>query len=189
MKTSFPMTFIKTSRLEGVDPIDIAKLAIELDCASITIDGKELPDESIQYAVGYGIRQLLADSYANPQLTRDKARDSFDAKLTNLLEGAYEYKDGENGRSGDPVRVEMRNIATLAVLNGKSRAAWIKANGENAEKSLNAKVAKVMEANADKLRARAMAVVAERKLELDLDLGDDNEIAAPVLIKSKRKAA
>ena len=193
MKTSFAINFVKTSRLEGVEPIKVNVLAVDIDCASIAIDGMELPEASIQYLIGYGIKQTLADSYAQ-LVDADKISAAFASKLANIIEGAYEF-DGENGNRGDPVRGEMRKLAEAAILAGKSRTAWVKVNGENAEKLLTAKVNKVMEANADKLRARAEAIVAQRKLELDLDLGEDplgiHTVSEPVsvLIKGKGKKA
>lgn len=184
-KETFNIVFAKASRIEGVEPFDVANLAVDFDCAYIQLDGREVPADSIKYLIGYGIKQTLADSYSQPT-TQDKCQVAYAKKLAGIFEGMV---FNENGNRGDPVRGEMRELALAAILGGKSRGAWLKANGENAEKLLTAKVNRVLELNADKLRARAESIIAERKAEAAaLDLGEDDEPEVEVvLIKGKNK--
>lgn len=192
-KENFKIEFTKSSRVEGVEPFDVAAIAVDFDCEFISIEGRDVPAESIKYLIGYGIKQTLADSYAQ-LVTKDKAREAFDKKLDGIFEG---MTFNENGNRGDPVAVEMRKLAEIAILGSKTRGAWIKANGENAEKLLNARIKKVLESNADKLRARATELVEQRRAVADmgLDLSDDESegeqpAEPPVeLIKGKRGKA
>lgn len=168
MQKSFNIKFAKESKKGEYEPFDVATLEVEIDCESITIDGVAMSETSIHYLIGYGIKQTLGDSYAKFTNAAEAIK-AFDAKLARLVNSELDF-DGENGRTADPVRQEMRALAEAAILSQlgfKNVAAF---EAEHGEKAFRANVNKVLATHEDALRAKAEKIVASRKgIELDLD--------------------
>src|SRR5215510_8596974 len=71
------------------------------------------PAEGLEYLIGYGLKQSLADSWSGHSKDKayDKAGDAYDKRLTAIIEGTIE----SGTRASNPIAVEVGRLARLAV--------------------------------------------------------------------------
>lgn len=76
----------------------------------VNIDYDALPQQSKDFVINYGLKQLLADSHVAGK-TPDEKAGLLDKKLDKLLEGTLDIRTSTRG--GDPVARELTKLATL----------------------------------------------------------------------------
>lgn len=159
---------------------EIATARWEAD-ATLSIDGKPVPQASIVYLLAYGIRQTLQDSYASAESAED-AKAKYAAKLESIMDGTVGSRAGSGGVSDETLA--GRNVIRRLIKAGRNPelAKEYKAASDAKERNeiLDARIA----ANADNaaftkaVKAEVAAMVAERKrvAETASNLGDDIEL-------------
>lgn len=107
---------------------EIGKIAMVADVAKVTIDGKELPETSVEYLLHFAL-QSLQDAYAGAKNPTEAAA-AFDKKLKALCEGTIGVRTGGNAGVTEEVAVQRSITRTMfkAKAGAKSEA-WAKFTG------------------------------------------------------------
>lgn len=140
---------------------NIGKVTLEADVKKITVNGTELPADSVEYLLNFSL-QSLQDAYAGAE-TMAEATANFDKKLAALIAG-------EIGTRGDGVSDETRiGLKLVRQRVGKDATdEYVKKvfekNREKLAGEIKAEMARLAKIAAD--RKAAMAKVAA----LDLDI-------------------
>lgn len=133
----------------------------------LEIDIKRLPPESRTYVFEYGLQRVINDSVGAVKRDDYTGEDAEAKWLDACLETAAKKLDGlyageftlRQRATRDEVAIEMRAIAVATLRN----AGKLPSGKDEAVKALEA----FMEKNDAKLRAKAEAVIAERKANAD----------------------
>lgn len=107
---------------------EIGKIAMVADVAKVTIDGKEIPETSVEYLLHFAL-QSLQDAYAGAKNATEAAA-NFDKKLKALVEGTIGTRTGGNAGVTEEVAVQRSITRTMfkAKAGAKSEA-WAKFTG------------------------------------------------------------
>lgn len=79
------LTFEKNPR-EG-ERFTVGKVTVAFERGKLALNGNEVSDQGLQYIIGYGVKQSLADAYAGAGDDEEQAKASFDKKLAAVIEG------------------------------------------------------------------------------------------------------
>lgn len=144
-----------------------------IDGASVVVNGEQLPETSVDYALLYGLKQTLADSYASEK--DDEARKgAFLKKLDKLHAGTIFIRD--SGPRGDIV---MRTAYEIALPHVRE-AAKAKMHGEG--KLVGDYVFEDNEPGEPSIRAAARANAPSFKAEAEARLETERQIQVAVKI-------
>ena len=123
-----------------------ANVTFSIDGATkFLIDGKELPDSSVEYLMKFAL-QSLQDAYAGAK-TNEEAREMFNKKYEKLIEGKIGARE-----SGESVSEEVRiGRKLMRQLLKQQNAAGYKKLLELEESEQLAKIDALLEKNAEKM--------------------------------------
>lgn len=129
--------------------------------AAFKIDGKDLPDTSVEYLVNFAL-QSLQDAYAG-SANQAEAQAAFAAKLKNIVDGTIGQRSSGGGVS-EFTKVARSIVKKLLAGNdtGKAKLATF-ADMKDAE--VNAALDEIYEKNSAKLEAAVKAEVKRREDE------------------------
>ena len=151
-------------------------VSVEYD-GTISLDGNELGETSVQYLVNYAM-QALQDTYAGvgTSKTVDEATAAFTTRLDKLIKGTIGIRSGTGGV--DPLTTVMRSIARKFVKAKLSKAEYKEKYTDNEDKndyldSVIDKKPETFEA-AGKAELARMAKEASTIADLDVDLTDES---------------
>lgn len=142
--------------------VGIVELVAEV--ATVTIDGKVLPDTSVEYLLTFAL-QNLQDAYAGAE-SADEAQARWAKKLDRLVEGTIGTRE-----SGDGATVEVKMIRTVLREQVRKSAKWeafkALADGEQNDKldGLYAKQGDDAKARIDADVKARLAALAARKTQ------------------------
>lgn len=107
---------------------DIGAVNLVADVAKVTIDGKELPETSVEYLLNFAL-QSLQDAYAGAKNGTEAAA-NFDKKLKALIEGTIGVRTGASAGVTEEVAVQRSITRTMAKTKmGAKSEAWAKFTG------------------------------------------------------------
>lgn len=144
---------------------NIGKVELVGKVDSITVDGTDLPGDSVEYLLRFAL-QSLQDSYAGAK-TEDEAKTFFAKKLDNLIKGEIGSRGPGNAVS-EEVRVGRIVMRELYLANIKkaddkaAKAAWKELDEEAKIKRLDAMLAKNAETLAPMVAKRIKEIAAEK---------------------------
>lgn len=129
--------------------------------ATFKIDGKDLPDNSVEYLVNFAL-QSLQDAYAGSDNAKD-AITAFDAKLKNIVDGTIGQRSSGGGVS-EFTKVARSIVKKLLAANdaGKAKLAGF---ADLPDGEVNAALDDIYEKNSEKLEAAVKAEVKRREDE------------------------
>lgn len=176
METIINHEFTPSSK-KGIENMAPVKHAFDTgDLTKITLDGKALPVESVNFLLHYGLKQKLSDSYS-----AHKDRADFDKMLgdcvTALIEGKVAIRIGGGGKAKDPLET-LRDSFAKTFLKREAEAQEM-ALPKVSTDEYKTMLAAVREAYAEEIEAEVKAH-QERKSGLKL-----KGIALPVKAKGK----
>lgn len=107
---------------------DIGQVVMSGEAANFAINGKTLPETSVEYLLNFAL-QSLQDSYAGAK-TAIEAAANFDKKLNALIEGTIGVRTGGNAGVTEEVAVQRSITRTMAKTKmGAKSEAWAKFTG------------------------------------------------------------
>ena len=152
----------------------VGSVALVADVASVTLDGKKLPDSSVEYLLNFAL-QSLQDAYAGAK-TSDEAKASWDKKRDAIIAGTL----GQRAASGVSVEVSVARQITRAALKamwGAKSPKWAEFTGrdDDAQETALDEVFKKNEAKLGpqvkaELKRRADAKKATEGLALEVEI-------------------
>ena len=131
-------TFVK--RNEGT----ISNVRLEADVTKVTLDGKELPDSSVEYLLNFAL-QSLQDAYAGGK-TLDECKALFAKKYDRLIDGKIGVRDSAE-TIDDATRIARKIVRQQLRAN---KAVWEKF-AQMSEEDQIAALDKNIAKNAEKL--------------------------------------
>lgn len=140
----------------------INEVKLTHNCDKMLIDGRELPAQSIEYLINFGL-QSLQDAYANAK-TQAEAAGAHLKKLEALLNGTIGTRSG--GVSVTEATKVARTLVRALLKDkwGVKSAEWATFTGLS-DDDAEAKLDEIFEKNKDKLQARVDARLAELAAE------------------------
>ena len=158
MTLVIPRTFAK--RNEGT----ISNVELRVDVTKVTLDGKELPDSSVEYLLTFAL-QSLQDAYAGAK-TLDEAKALFAKKYDKLVAGkigvreAGESIDDETRIGRKLVRAQIRANAEawkkFTALGEDEQIAALDRNREKNAEKLAPMIAQEMKRLSEEKKAKAL---------------------------------
>lgn len=137
----------------------IGGVRLEADIKSVTLDGKVLSDDSVEYLLNFAL-QSLQDAYAGAK-TVDEARAGWEKKYNKLVDGTIGVRGG--GEVVDDVTKVARSIMRDLVRK-KDKELWKRIVGmEKAEQ--DAKIDELCQKNADVIKDDVATEVARLRKE------------------------
>lgn len=98
---------------------------------AVEIEWNNLPDESQQFVIKYGLKQYLADGMAGAENVQD-AKEGVEERVRKLLEADFGRSRGESSGKLDTLEARMVKIARQAVRE-KAKAKKVKLDKDQVE--------------------------------------------------------
>ena len=133
---------------------------MEADCKQVTIDGKVLPDSSVEYLLTFAL-QNLQDAYAGAE-SADDAKGRFAKKLDRLIAGTIGTRE-----AGDGASAETRMVRTVLGDMLRQAGKWKEIIGALDEDKRAAKLDEIFAKQPEAKQAAIKATVTERLAELE----------------------
>jgi hypothetical protein len=161
-----------------------------------SINGKIMHGSVVAHAAAFGLKQMLANSYASAGTAKNKDggllpaserlalwQGSFDKVLAKLIDPATRknwvdvFTEGSSSEPRDPVEAEVARIVRATLQ------AWATSKGKKLPKADSEEYSalrdKLLSKSGESIRARAESIVAERNAIGDIDLDDDESDDEP----------
>ncbi len=138
----------------------IGLVNVEADVKSMTIDGKELPAQSIEYLLTFAL-QSFQDAYAGAE-SADDAKGRFAKKLDRVIAGTIGLRE-----AGDGASAETRMIRTVLGDMLRQAGKWKEIIGVLEENERAAKLDEIFAKQPEAKQAAIRASAAERLAELE----------------------
>jgi hypothetical protein len=135
---------------------DIGRVVLESDVKVIKLNGKPLPEQSVEYLLNFAL-QSLQDAYAGAE-SADEAKANFAKRFERLIEGKIGVREG-----GTSVPEATR--VARSIVRAKLKAKLEKAEYEAKYKDDDAAVDAVFEKNKEKLQPFVDARLEELRKE------------------------
>jgi hypothetical protein len=141
----------------------IGSVVLEHNCDVMKIDGKVIPGESIEYLLNFAL-QSLQDAYAGAK-TQDEATAMFAKKRDAVVGGTIGARSAGGNAVSEATKVARSIVrALLKAKWGAKSTEWAEFTGLS-DADADAKLDDVFAKNADKLKAKVDARVAELAAE------------------------
>lgn len=150
----------------------IGAATFEVEVVSATLNGKELPRNSVEHLFNFAL-QTLQDSYAGAKTLTD-AQESYNAKLEKLLNGTL----GARGEGVDSFTKVARQV-TYAILKKKESPAYDEIKEMESKKDQVARLDEIFALN-----EAAFRPVVEKEIEKRKQAAEENaKVAEAIEIK------
>jgi hypothetical protein len=141
---------------------------------SITLNGDEMPHESVEHAIRYGVTQWCQDGAAGAQ-NQSEYTEGFGDRVTRLLSGEIGRAKGEGREASDPIGTAAKSLARNALRAAVDATVWKALSKEQKAEAFNA----FYEANADTFRKEA-----EKAAKATNNLAGSSDLLASLLAKA-----
>lgn len=137
----------------------IGKIVLESDVKTIKLNGKPIPEASIEYLLTFAL-QAFQDAYAGAE-NADGAKAAWEKKLDRVIEGKIGVREG--GGVTEEIRI-ARRVMRLVYKNALSKDQW-QAFVDLPEGEQNAKLDQLLVKNEGKMKPLVAEALAEAKKE------------------------
>ena len=140
---------------------EISNVTLAADVKSVFLDGKELPDSSVEYLLRFAL-QSLQDSYAGAKNLQE-AIGMFGAKYDKLIAGKINVRESGGDSVSDEIRIGRKLMRAAIRANPENWKKFAELSEENQIDRLDALLEKNAAAMAPKIAAEIKRLADEKK--------------------------